>query len=374
MTLSYCGSIALTLILCGTALKADERRDLSLILEPIVRQHDVPGMVAAVVKGDNVVAIGAAGVRRRGGDEKIRITDQFHLGSCTKSMTATLCAMLVEEGKLSWETTISDVFPELKETMRPAWRNVTLRQLLNHCGGMPEDLDQDGLWEKLWAQRDPAPARQMLLIGVLSHEPAAKPGTKFIYSNAGYAVVGHMAEQVMHKPWEQLVRERLFKPLKMTSAGFGAPGKAGAVIEPWGHKERGEPIEPGPDADNPVAIGPAGTVHCSIEDWAKYIALHLRGDEGDAKLLKTDTFRVLHTPPKGADYAMGWGVAERQWAGGTALTHAGSNTMWYAVTWLAPCRNFAVVICCNQGGDEAAKACDDAAAKLVTDPQFNSAH
>lgn len=371
MTLSQYGSVALILIMCATALKAEERRDLSVILEPIVRQHDVPGMVAAVVKGDKIIAIGAAGVRRRGGNDKIQVTDQFHLGSCTKSMTATLCAMLVEEGKLSWETTISDVFPELKATMRPGWRTVTLRQLLTHRAGMPADLMEGGLWALLWLQRDPVTARQMLLKGVLAHDPAAEPGTKFIYSNAGFAVAGHMAEHVMHKPWEELLRERLFKPLKMTSAGFGAPGKAGGVKEPWGHTADGKPVEPGPRADNPVAIGPAGTVHCSIEDWAKYIALHLRGDEGDAKLLKADTFRVLHTPPEGADYAMGWGVAERGWAGGAALTHAGSNTMWYAVTWLAPRRDFAVVICCNQGGDEAAKACDELAAKLVTDPQFN---
>ena len=353
-------------------LRGEERAtDLSPLLAPILRQHDLPGMVAAVVKGDRIVAAGVAGVRHRGGNEKIGLSDQFHIGSDTKAMTATLCAILVEEGKLSWETTIADVFPELKQKMRPAWRAVTLRQLLTHRGGMPASLDEDGLWARLWTIREPVKARQTLLEGVLAHDPIAPPGTKFLYSNAGYAVAGHMAEYVTGTAWEELMRRRIFRPLGMSTAGFGAPGKAGAVDEPWGHTEKGEPVEPGPRADNPPAIGPAGTVHCSIEDWAKFISMHLRGESGRAKFLKAQTFKMLHTSPEGSDYAMGWGVLKRDWAGGITLTHAGSNTMWYAVAWLAPKRDFAVLVCCNQGGDQAAKACDEVAAKLVTDPRFN---
>ena len=62
---------------------------------------------------------------------------------------------------------------------------------------------------------------------------------------------------------------------------------------------------------------------------------------------------------------MGWVVVDRDWAGGAALTHAGSNTMWFAVTWVAPQRDFAVLVACNQGGDVAAQACDDAAWALI---------
>jgi hypothetical protein len=62
---------------------------------------------------------------------------------------------------------------------------------------------------------------------------------------------------------------------------------------------------------------------------------------------------------------MGWAVAERPWAGGRVLTHSGSNTMWYCVAWLAPGKDFAVLVCCNRGGDEAAKGCDAAAAAII---------
>lgn len=343
-------------------------RDVSSQLVPVLAQHELPGMVAAVLHNDRTVALGAAGIRRRGSPEKIAISDQFHIGSCTKAMTATLCAMLVEEGKLSWQTTLGQVFPELVKRMAPGYREVTLKQLLMHRAGTPKDLDRDGLWQSLWQYRGtPIGARELLLEGVVTKPPIAPAGTKFVYSNAGFAIAGHMAEKTTGKPWERLMHERLFRPLGMASAGFGAPGRKEAVDEPRGHTAAGDPVEPGPQADNPVAIGPAGTVHCSIQDWAKFIALHLRGEQGDARLLKAATFKELHTPAgdEPDSYAMGWIVAKRDWGNGSVLTHAGSNTMWFAVTWISPKRDFAVLVACNQGGDEAAKACDEVCWMLI---------
>ena len=361
------------ILLIVTTQAQGAARDVSGLLDPIIARHRIPGMVAATIEGERIVASGAAGVRKAGSPQKVSLDDRFHIGSCTKAMTATLCAMLVEEGKLKWDTTIGEAFPELKDRIDPAWRGVTLRLLLQNRSGAPENLDANGLWLRLWAFRGPAEqARQVLTEGVVTIPPPVQPGTKFVYSNAGFAIAGHMAERAMHKPWEELLRERLFKPLKMTSAGFGAPGKRGAIDQPRGHKESGEPVEPGPGADNPVAIGPAGIVHCTVADWAKFVALHLEADNGHPKLLKPETFRILHTPPVGQDYAMGWIVTQRPWAGGTTLTHAGSNTMWYCVTWLAPKKNFAVLVMCNQGGDEAAKACDDAAAALIQEYQSHA--
>jgi len=345
-------------------------RDLSPLIAAILKRHELPGMVAAVVEGDGTVGVAAAGVRRRGSPEKVTVDDRFHVGSCTKSMTATLCAMLVEEGKLSWETTLGGTFPELAESMRPEYRAVTLEQLLTHRGGMPGNVDRGVMyWQLRRLVTTATEARRSLLEGVVAKPPASEPGTKYLYSNTGYAVAGHMAEQVTGKSWEDLIRVRVFNPLGMSTAGFGAPGSPDVVDEPRGHSASGQPVEPGPLADNPPVIGPAGTVHCSIRDWAKYITLHLRGAQGEAKRLKPATFTRLHTPvgDEPPRYAMGWGVARRDWGGGDVLTHAGSNTMWFAVTWVAPRRDFAVLVASNQGGDVAAKACDEAASALIRD-------
>jgi CubicO group peptidase (beta-lactamase class C family) len=266
---------------------------------------------------------------------------------------------------------------------------VTVEQLLTHRSGAPSDITKDALWTKLWNFKGSGPAARLALLdGVTAHEPEARPGTRFIYSNAGYAIAGAMAEKITGKPWEDLLRDRLFVPLGMTSAGFGAPGEAATLSEPRGHHPDGIPVPPGPGADNPPAMGPAGTVHCSIADWSKFVSLHLEGDRAASKipgaaarLLKPQSFLKLHTPA-GADddnpYAMGWGVASRPWGKaepigskptgtGRVLTHSGSNTMWFCVVWIAPERDFAVLVASNQGGDKASAACDEAAWALIQD-------
>jgi CubicO group peptidase (beta-lactamase class C family) len=377
--------------------------DVSQTLTPILKKHDIPGMAVLVLHGPEEVARGAAGVRKAGDPTPATIDNQWHLGSCTKSMTATMIATLVEEGKLSWGTTLGDVFGDLDGKLDPAWKDVTLELLLKHRAGVPSDLSKDGLWAKLGKREGtPTQQRMQLVEGVLSKPPVHKPGTEFLYANAGFAIAGAMAEKVTRVAWEDLMRRRLFEPLGMKSAGFGAPGwdgpivrvsekgakdggagpgaaSAGGLSQPWGHHENGKPEAPGPHADNPAAIGPGGTVRCTIEDWGKYIATHLEGEDpkkapGLAVKLTPETWVTLHTPFKGpgSEYAMGWGVATRGWAKGAAsgdsgrvLTHNGSNTMWFCVAWLAPEKDWAVLACCNKGGDEAGKACDEAVAAMV---------
>src|ERR1041385_4158475 len=92
-------------------------KDISALLTPIIQKHDVPGMAAAVVQNGQVVALGAAGVRTRGKPDKITAADRFHLGSDTKAMTAMLCGILVDEGKLKWDQTLGQTFPELAKSM-----------------------------------------------------------------------------------------------------------------------------------------------------------------------------------------------------------------------------------------------------------------
>ena len=113
-------------------------------------------------------------------------------------------------------------------------------------------------------------------------------------------------------------------------------------------------------------MGPAGTVHCSVPDWAKFAALHLDGKQGKSKLLKPSTIRALHTPPPGRNYAGGWIVVERSWASGLALNHNGSATpVGTSSIWLAPVLNFAILVATNQGGKPAETACDEAVSELI---------
>ncbi|MGC8643871.1 MAG: serine hydrolase domain-containing protein, partial [Isosphaeraceae bacterium] len=340
-------------------VRADER--LNRLLEPIRGDHHLPGLIGAVVRGDRLAAIGAAGVRKLGASDPIQVQDQVHIGSCTKAMTATLIGMLVDDGRLSWQSTIAQVFPDVAPRLHPAFQTVTLSHLLTHRAGLPHDA-------RWWALPgiSTTDQRRAALLELLSKPPLTKPGSTFAYSNAGYVFAGLMAEEATGQSWEKLMQDRLFRPLGMTTAGFGPPGRrdSGRVDQPWGHRENHGHIEP-VWQDNAPCLGPAGTVHCSLPDWAKFVALHLRAAEGKPRLLKAATFRTLHTPPAGFEYAGGWGVVQRPWAGGIALSHSGSNTFWYATVWIAPARDFATLVATNQGPAPADTACDKTSQELI---------
>jgi len=112
-------------------------------------------------------------------------------------------------------------------------------------------------------------------------------------------------------------------------------------------------------------LTPAGRVHCTIQDWGKFIADQLRGARGEPALLQAASYQKLHTPPFGGEYALGWIVVERDWGGGKVLNHAGDNTMNFANVWVAPRRDFAILVCVNQSGDTAFQASDEAVSSLI---------
>ena len=224
------------------------------------------GMVAAVLRGERIIAQGAAGVRKRGTAERITLDDRFHLGSCGKAMTATLVAMLVEEGKLNWTTTLGEVFADTVKPIHPAWEKVTLRQVLAHRSGLP--LDPDGLgWvfnhlflapyaslrslpESMRSSEETLPQqRREIARQALSRPPGIPPGTKYWYSNVGFTLAGAVLEHLTGRAWEDLMRERLFQPLGISTGGFGPPGAAGKINQPWGHSSViGKPLDPGSPA------------------------------------------------------------------------------------------------------------------------------
>jgi CubicO group peptidase (beta-lactamase class C family) len=126
------------------------------------------------------------------------------------------------------------------------------------------------------------------------------------------------------------------------------------------------PVMPVALADNPACLGPAGTVHCALRDWARFAALHACGD---GQLLRPETLKKLHTPPAGESYALGWGTRDEAWAGGRLLTHAGSNGMWYALIYVAPERDLALLVATNvmgERGPAATRAVLDALVERIT--------
>jgi CubicO group peptidase (beta-lactamase class C family) len=359
-------------------ISTNQVRDLSSLLGPIRLTNGVPALGCVVLRSNRIVGIGAVGFRKAGvTSAPVTVNDRWHHGSLTKSMTATLAAMIVADGKIRWDSTLAEVFPEFASTMHPSWRGTTLQWLTVNRGGAPTDLSVGGIWSQLWNfGRTPREGRRLLLEKLTVLPPASTPGTRYEYSNAGFALAGHMLEQVTGTAWEELMTTRLFRPLGMTSAGFGVPATPRYLDEPWGHQLASgntTPIEPGTSADNPPAIGPAGTAHCSLADLARYVAFHIEGNRYGTPGLARDSFLKLHTPiANNSNYAHGWIAVDRAWAGnGKALTHTGSNVQWYSAIWMAPAREFAVIavsnIASSSGTNPGANATTQVVSRMITE-------
>lgn len=340
-------------------------KDLSELISSVPGATGTPAVAVLLIDEGGLRGIGVSGLRKSGSNEKVESEDKWHLGSCTKSMTATLAATFVEDGAISWETTVSEVLGR-DVKMLEAYETVTLGTLLANRSGLPGEVPDSvyaavdfGAAVKELSDRDILKQRAAYVEAVLNLEPARAPGSGYGYSNSGFVVAGAMLEEVSGKPWEKLIEERLFKPLGMTSSGFGNAARDDRKnpTQPWPHKNGTTPVAPGIGDDNSWVIGPAGTVHCSLKDIARYLAMHAKRETGPV-LKKAESFEFLHTAlTDNGNYARGWIVAETAWSRGPAISHDGSNTMNYCSFWIAPERKAAVAAFsnCGEKGDDSCR-------------------
>jgi CubicO group peptidase (beta-lactamase class C family) len=341
-------------------------------LAAICKLQDVPGIIAAAVGPDGVIESAAAGVRKRGSEDAITTDDQFSIGSNSKSFTATLAAVLVEEGKISWSTTISEVWPD--QPVHDGFKNVTLEQLLAHTGGLQENLPNGAEWSSFFAEKHkPEQERARMCSLVLTKAPAGTVG-KHDYSNLGYVVAVAMLEERGKKPLEQLMKERVFDPLEMSKTEFFSTKKLKRSKEPllWGHNDSGEPVKPGElGSENPTVYAGCGTIRTTIGDWAKYVRWHI--NESAAPVLKSDeTLRRLHEEGAemgpGQKYGFGWVRFESPF--GRTLQHAGDNTNQFSLVWAMPDAKRATLVITNTGEEQAFPACDAATLVLMKSAAF----
>lgn len=360
-------------VVAPRATEAQAAASLDDLLRPYLSAHGLPALAAAVMRDGRLVAAGAVGTRRAGTDIPVTLTDRFHLGSDTKAMTAVLAAMMVEEGRLAWDTTVAAAFPELIDRMVPAVRPVTLRQLLSHSSGMPGDNEAFvRLMIDSYAQGQlNLDALRLWLVGEWVKQPlVAAPGTTWAYSQMGYTMAGAMIERAAGMTWEELISRRLFDAMGLTSAGLGPQSRMGRIDAPLGHlllpDGRRMPMLAGPAGDNPAVIGPAGLAHMSILDFATWANWHAgQGRRGPA-LVQPETLRLLHAPVIAAPampgmgdapfYGLGWGVLNLPNTTAVTLQHTGSNTLNLATINVQPSQDFAMVTATNIAGEAAAAA------------------
>jgi CubicO group peptidase (beta-lactamase class C family) len=347
------------LLVAPVALKGQSTpARLDADLEQVRAQYHLPGITAMVVKDGRIVAVGAAGVRRYGQPTPITPEDPVNIASCTKWMTATLAARLVDQGVITWDTRVRDIFSNYA-TFHPSFSDVTLAEFLTHRSG----IEDYSTWQaKHWAEFVALPGsastlRRWTVDTALRDAPQVPRGT-YLYSNEGYTVAAAMLEFKTGKTWEALMAEYVFTPLGMGSARLGITyeQETSPTALPQnivGHNLQSTAAQPVPIAPPSPAIalrfsaslGPGGDVVCTLRDWAKFLQLHVRAAKG---YLNPATEERLCRPNGSEAYAMGVGSVDRVWARpGNALNHNGDIWGEDSVFWVAPGRNLIVALFTN---------------------------
>lgn len=338
--------------------------DLKALFDNAASAEPRFAITAAYISESTTPVVMTAGPTMKGGRVDVAQDARWHIGSISKSFTATLIMRLVDKGVLDIEKPIETYLPTHRDSMHADWRSATLRQLLSHTAGVPANPARSSL--KATFAYEPYEGRRKVLSNLWGSPLTSKPGT-FTYSNIGYVLAGIIAEETTGKPWEELITTEIAEPLGLTSLGFGAPQEADA---PRGHRSIfgfKSAIEPDVlGSDNAPWMGPAGTIHLSMADLVKWGDAHIRACKGLMPTFLTQQSCVLMQTPIEQDYGLGW-VVPTSGSDGTRVWHNGSNTMWYAILTLHPEKNTAIAVATNSFNPERAESLSQKLSAVLCD-------
>ncbi len=290
-------------------------------------KHNIPALAVIISDDFNTLEKASVGVKVYGENNLVTNSDKWHIGSITKSMTSTLSASLVEDGLISWNTTIIDVFPELIETLPQKFHTISLEELLSHSSGIPTE-GGDILEAFLNSNLSPKEQRLAFLYNVYDNGEEIKRG-EYEYSNLNYLVAGAMLERVSGDTFKNLMQSNLFTPLSMFSSTIEELGDINGI---WGHHYISDDWLPKKPVADDFIFSPAGSAtFVTLNDMALYLREHLLANQNKATLLTKESFNKLHTkvvdtPFNNMAYSLGWIVNDE------GLFHNGSNNKWYALS------------------------------------------
>jgi CubicO group peptidase (beta-lactamase class C family) len=335
-------------------------------LEGVRARYFVPSLGVAEVTLDDIISFGPVGKARIDDDLPVADLSLYQLGSCTKAMTATVLVQLMQDGMLSWDTRLLDVFPEFVETANPAYRDVTLGDLASHQAGFPPAGDRV-TWDRLRQYRG---SRTQYLGEMLQEQSWIRRG-RYLYSNNGYAALGAVIERRTGLPYPEAMNKLLFEPLGVT-AFYGFPKDIGPD-QPWGNTANWGAAAPARAVDQsiPEVLGPAGIVTMNLRDYARFLQLHLRGLLGrDDAGFTPEMIHQLHLPrvktrgPFEQAYAAGWLVENVN--GETIHWHNGSAGNFMVYMAINPAWKKGVVVVTNVGSSQGVRVCWDIIERMLT--------
>jgi CubicO group peptidase (beta-lactamase class C family) len=250
--------LAIVMLIAAAGLAA---ADFDAIFAPLAGARE-PGLAVLVRQNGRTLFERGYGVRDLEGYAKIDAATNFRLASFTKQFTAMAVMLLVKDGKLRYDTPLTEVFPDF-----PAYgRAITIGDLLHHTGGLPdyEDLMGSG-WT---AEHQIQDAEALDLLKREQHGRFA-PGTSWAYSNSGYVVLGLVVAKISGQPFDEFLRRRIFTPLDMDRTLVYIKGKNTVADRAYGHSKRqGKLVQT--DQSSTSATQGDGGIYSNLTDLAKW--------------------------------------------------------------------------------------------------------
>ncbi|MFN7964848.1 MAG: serine hydrolase [Acidobacteriota bacterium] len=313
----------------------------------------VQGFSVAIVKDGKVVLAKGFGLRDSKNNLPVTEHTQFAIGSSTKAFTATVLAMLVEQGKVEWDKPVSEYMPDFKLYDEKATLLMTPADLVSHVSGLPR---HDLMWYSAPFSREEIFKRLRFLPNNVSFRG------QWQYNNLMFLTAGLLEERVTGESWEKLVQSRIFDPLGMSESNLSVKDLVAYKEPSKGYKEddKKNTIEETPYR-NIDAAGPAGSINSTAVDMAKWVMFQMsEGKVGDKQVVNASSLQYLHSPraivaSNGPDaetpymmYGKGWFVEPYR---GTPVIHHGGNIDGFsALVAFVPSQKLGVVVLTNMSG------------------------
>jgi CubicO group peptidase (beta-lactamase class C family) len=314
----------------------------------------IPGAAVAVIRGDEIIHLEGYGVRDIETKTPVTPETRFAIASCTKAFTAMGVALLVDDGLAEWDKPVREYLPWFKMRDEYAAAHISLRDMLCHRSGLPR---HDLSW-----YNNAEFTREDLIRNVAHHELSAGFRATWQYQNLMFVTAGYVTGLLTGTTWEDFIQKRIFDALGMTGSSFSAEAmrQSDDYALPYKVNREQDAAELMPFYDNPI-MGPAGSIHSSVADLARWVQVHLNGGKlGDFQLVSPGNLETMHRPQmimpvdgmrarlRGstiATYGLGWFV--EPYRGYTMVQHGGNIDGFASLVSLLPEQGLGVVVLTN---------------------------
>lgn len=315
-----------------------------------LKSTTAPGAAVLVVHDGKTIFRRGYGVTDLRTHHAIDAQTNFRLASFTKQFTAACIMLLAHDGKLHYGDHLTDIFPEF-----PAYgKSITIRNLLNHTSGLP---DYEDILEKQYPNTPDEKIPQILDAGVLKlleQQTSGKfpAGSKWEYSNSGYAVLAMVVEKVSGKSFGEFLQERIFTPLKMTNTLAYEKGKNEVPHRAYGHSRIDGVLRETDQSSTSAVLGDGG-IYSSLDDLAKWdraLREHALLSEAEMQPALTPVRPTAGAPklPEGKPVSYGFGWFLDPYRGHRRMSHDGETIGFRTTIQRFPDDQLTVIVLANR--------------------------